>query len=311
MPSHDRAAILLLAGTLTMVSVACSRASSLRGADASPQPVIARPTPIAAASPPDTLQSETTQTRSSTLTAKDAYERGLDAAYSAALLSESAVSADDWQLVISRWQEAIALLRKVPAQSTFAALTKPKIAEYQRNLGIARQQASLPRPSAPTSITIATAPQSPVEPLSPSPDQTSKRPSSVTSPKTNTATQRVFQVPVKRRAGKTPVVEVTFNGSQVFEMIIDTGASGTVITEEMAQSLGVEPEGEIIADTAGGKGIKFSTTTVQSIAVGGAVAKNVPVAIGGPDLELGLLGQDFFGNYDVWIRQNVVEFHHR
>lgn len=304
MPSPGRTAIMILASTLTMLNVACSRASSLRGADASPQPVTA-------SSPPDTLESEVTPTRPSTLTAKAAYERGLDAAYSADLLAESAVSADDWQLVISRWQEAIALLRKIPTQSTFSALAKPKIVEYQRNLGIARQQASLPRPNAPTGIAIATAPQSPVEPLSPSPAQTSKTPLPAAQPKTNTATQKVFQIPVKRRAGKTPVIEVTFNNSQVFEMIIDTGASGTVITEEMAQSLGVEPEGEITADTAGGKGIKFSTTTVESIAVGGAVAKNVSVAIGSPDLELGLLGQDFFGNYDVWIKQNVVEFHHR
>lgn len=311
MPSHDRAAILLLTGTLTVLNVACSRVSSLQDAEASPQPLAARSTPIAAASPPNTLESKTTPTRPSSLTAQDAYERGLDAAYSAALLSESAVSADDWQLVISRWQEAIALLQKVPARSAFSSRAKPKIAEYQRNLGIARQQARLPSPSAPTGIVIATAPQSPREPISPSPAQTGKIPSPATPSRTNTATQGVFQIPIKRRAGKTPVIEVTFNNSQVFEMIIDTGASGTVITEEMAQSLGVEPEGEITADTAGGKGIKFSTTTVGSIAVGGAVAKNVPVAIGGPDLELGLLGQDFFGNYDVWIKQNVVEFHRR
>lgn len=311
MPSPDRAAIFLLAGTLALLNVACSRIGSLPDADKSPQSVAASPNPIAAFSPPDTLESETTPTRPATLAAKDAYERGLDAAYSAALLAESAVSADDWLLVISRWQEAIALLRKVPAKSTFYALAKPKIAVYQRNLGIAQQQATLPRPNAPTGIAIATVPQNAVEPVSPSPAPDGKVPPPLTEPKTNTPTQRVFQIPVKRRAGKTPVIEVTFNGGQVFEMIVDTGASGTVITEDMAQSLGVEPEGEVIADTAGGKGIKFSTTTVQSITVGGAVAKNIRVAIGSPDLELGLLGQDFFGNYDVWIKQNVVEFHRR
>jgi predicted aspartyl protease len=94
-------------------------------------------------------------------------------------------------------------------------------------------------------------------------------------------------------------------------MIIDTGASGTVITQAMAQSLGVVPEGEVTADTASGRGIKFRTGKVQSIAVEGVVAKNVRVAIGGPDLELGLLGQDFYGNYDVWIKKNVIEFHRR
>ena len=44
----------------------------------------------------------------------------------------------------------------------------------------------------------------------------------------------VFRVPIKRRSGKTPVIDVTFNGNQVFEMILDTGASGTLITQQMA-----------------------------------------------------------------------------
>jgi predicted aspartyl protease len=107
------------------------------------------------------------------------------------------------------------------------------------------------------------------------------------------------------------VINVTFNGGQTFEMIVDTGASGTVITQAMAAKLNVVPEGEVTADTASAKDIKFRIGRVQSIAVDGAVARNVGVAIGGPDLELGLLGQDFYGNYDVWIRQDVVEFHPR
>ena len=313
MPFHDRAAILLLTGALAVLNVACSRISSWSSSNdnESKRPVTALPSPSAAANLPENFEPVATPSKQAIVAAQEAYERALDAAYSAALLSQSAVSAEDWQLVIGRWQEAISLLRKVPYSSPFYAMAKPKIPEYQRNLGIAQQLATQPRRSSPSGIAIATAPQPGVEPNSPSSSQTGKTPTSSTQLKTNSANQQVFQVPIKRRAGRTPVVDVTFNGNQVFEMIIDTGASGTVITEEMAQSLGVVPEGEVLADTASGRGVKFSTTTVESIAVNGAEARNVRVAIAGSDLELGLLGQDFFGNYDVSLKQNVIEFHRR
>ncbi len=317
MPSCNRAAILLLSGTLAVMNGACSDINSSSSPN-KPSPSVAvsvTPSPAAKATK---SKPATTSTNKPTPAAKDTYERGLDAAYSAAILGRSAVSADDWQLAITRWQEAIALLRKVPSSSAFYALAKPKIVEYQRNLSIAQQQATLPRSTSPSGSAIATLPQPAAQPISPSPTKTdsppaptTQSPAPTTQSKTDTANQGVFKVPIKRRAGRTPVIEVTFNGGQVFEMIVDTGASGTVITQEMAQSLGVEPEGEVTADTASGKAVKFATGRVRSIAVPGVVAKNVRVAIGGDALEVGLLGQDFFANYDVWIRQNVIEFHQR
>ena len=302
MPSCNRAAISWLLGTMSVLNVACRPISSAGSSNQSPQ-VALSPTHVAAL--PNDLELAPPP-QNPVLAAKDAYERALDVAYSAAMLGESAVSADDWQLSISRWMEAIALLRKVPTNSAFYALAKPKIAEYQRNLSLAKQLATSPRPDTPTGIIIATAPATPT----PSPE-TEKPPVSKTEPKTNRANPQIFSIPIKRRAGRTPVIDVTFNGKEVFEMIIDTGASGTVITQKMAQSLGVTPEGEVTADTASNKGVKFSITTVESIAVAGAVVKNVQVAIASEDLEVGLLGQDFFGNYDILIKQNVIEFHRR
>jgi predicted aspartyl protease len=107
------------------------------------------------------------------------------------------------------------------------------------------------------------------------------------------------------------VIAVTFNGSQTYEMIVDTGASGTLITSGMATSLGIRSVGETSVDTASAQGVSFSLGYVDSIAVGGAVARNVLVAMGGPELTLGLLGHDFFGNYDITIRENEVEFRER
>ncbi len=122
--------------------------------------------------------------------------------------------------------------------------------------------------------------------------------------------QKVYQAKIKRRAGGTPVIDVTFNGSKTFEMIVDTGASGTLITKRMATTLGVKTVGKVKAGIADGTIVEFDLGRVQSIAVGGAVVKNVEVAIA-KEMEIGLLGHDFFGNYDVKIKKDVVEFYPR
>jgi predicted aspartyl protease len=119
-----------------------------------------------------------------------------------------------------------------------------------------------------------------------------------------------FRVPIKRRSGKTPVIDVTFNGNQVFEMILDTGASGSLITQEMAKSLNIKPSGIINVSIADGSQVKFKTSIVTSIGVSGAVVNNIEVAIA-PKADIGLLGHDFFENYDVKILEKQIEFNRR
>lgn len=120
----------------------------------------------------------------------------------------------------------------------------------------------------------------------------------------------LFRVPIKRRSGKTPVIDVTFSGNQVFEMIVDTGASGTLITEKMAKALNIKASGTINASIADGSEVQFQTGIIQSIAVSGAVASNLEVAIA-PKADIGLLGHDFFDNYDLKILTNAIEFQRR
>ena len=120
----------------------------------------------------------------------------------------------------------------------------------------------------------------------------------------------VFRVPIKRRSGRTPVIDVTFNGEETFEMIVDTGASGTLITQKMANALQLKPSGSLQASIADGSIISLKTSQVRSIGVGGAMVNNVRVAIA-PKAKIGLLGHDFFGNYDVKIGENMVEFYRR
>jgi len=311
MSSHERAAIVLLSGTLALINVACSRFTTVsKPKEPSPVAVSSTRSPVAK-QPSAKPKPAETPTSQSPLAAKDAYERALDVAYSAATISQSAQSSGDWQLVSSRWQEAIALLGSLPPSSSYQVIAKQKIAEYQRNLRIAQQLATRPLPDSPARTTVATAPRPVVEQATPPTSPITNTPTPKTTLSPAPVKSQVITVPIKRRAGRTPVIEVMFNGGQRFEMIVDTGASGTVITQAMADSLGIEPEGEVIADTASAKAVKFPIGKVQSIAVEDAVATNVPVAIGGSELDLGLLGQDFYANYDVWIKKDVVEFHPR
>ncbi|VXD20220.1 conserved hypothetical protein [Planktothrix serta PCC 8927] len=124
------------------------------------------------------------------------------------------------------------------------------------------------------------------------------------------ATPGVYQAKIIRREGGIPIIQAMFNGQAPFEMAVDTGASATVITPLMAELLGVIPSGRGKADTPSQKGVEFDLGSIRTLDVAGAVKNNITVAIA-PSLDIGLLGQDFFGEYDVTIKQDVVEFRAR
>lgn len=110
---------------------------------------------------------------------------------------------------------------------------------------------------------------------------------------------------IKRGDDLTPRIEVTFNDDYKEEMVLDTGASLTTITQDMAKTLKVKPVGEGVFILADGKKVKMPIGEVKSIEVGGAKVDNVKVAIGGGDA---LLGQNFYGDREVLIKRDVVEF---
>jgi predicted aspartyl protease len=131
-------------------------------------------------------------------------------------------------------------------------------------------------------------------------------PASAASPDTKSG---VFLVKIKRREANIPVIEVTFNGKQKFDMMVDSGASRTVITPAMATALGIVPKGTVQAKTPNGEAT-FSLGSLTSMEAGGLAINNIVVPIS-PALEIGLLGHDFFGNKDVTIKQDVIEFRSR
>lgn len=233
----------------------------------------------------------------------DGYRQAIAKASSAFNISQSAQSQDDWRLVTTRWQQAIDLMSAVPATSPHRALAQTKLREYRRNLAYAQQQLNRPRDNSNPGTIIVVAPPSRQESFAPQPI--------VVAPSQARSEGGGFLVPITRRAGGTPVINVTFNGTQSFEMIVDTGASGTLITRQMAAALRIVPVGEARVDTASARNVSFPLGYVNSIQVGSAIATNMIVAVAGPDLGIGLLGHDFFGDYDVTIRQNEVEFRAR
>ncbi len=310
----SRATLIFVSSALAVLCVACSedKQNTATGGDEQPTPIgdlapvkpsvePVRPAATPEAQPLDPFESE-----------PSLFEMGRDKAVGAWSISQSAQSPDDWKLVASQYQEAIALMQKVRRQSPEFAIAQTKITEYRRQVKYAQQQAN-PRPVAvrvPHKIVVVvpqretipkfTLPARETKPLLPEPGLPS---SAVVIPD-----EAVFTAPIKRRIGGTPIVEVTFNGQQQFEMIVDTGASGTVITQDMANALGIVTVGKAKANTASSRAVEFPVGYVNSMAVGGVIVKKIPVAIAGAELETGLLGHDFFGNYDVTIKRNVIEF---
>ncbi len=276
------------------------------------------------------------------------FERGLDKAAGAFSISQSAQSTSDWNLVANQYQDAIALMKLVQRGNPYFDIAQSKIGEYRRqvesaqlNTVASRQQLTQPESQ---QVVIVAVPEAIVTPQSPNPQagisRIPPRPKSLASvsvpvPKVKQverqitpvyvspepipesiqaqllAQQReeeVVSIPIKRRMGGTPIIEVTFNGGQAFEMIVDTGASGTVITQNMANLLGVISVGKAKANTASSKSVVFPIGYVDSMQVGGVKVNRTAVAIAGNELETGLLGHDFFGNYDITIKRDVVEF---
>ncbi len=223
-----------------------------------------------------------------------AYQAASELATSAHTLSQSAISPDDWSLVISRWNQAANQLRLVASDNEHYQPAQQKIAEYTQNA--AQTQAKIeslqaevyiPLPSA-----LAVPPTVSVEQSTAPSNQTKGR----------------VRVPIERRLHGTPVVKVSFNGTKQYEMILDTGASRTLITRQMANELEVEVTSQMVAATASAAEVTFDIGEVSTIAMGSLTLENASVSIGDA-VSIGLLGNDFFSGYDVIIRsrEGVVE----
>jgi predicted aspartyl protease len=290
--SIQKGVLRSLSGLLACSTVACHFNSA---SETSPQP---------SSQPTFQATAESRQAQSLSLL-DDPYKLGVSKASSALSISQTAQSQEDWNLVAIQWQQAIALLRRVPPSHPNYNQAQAKMSQYQNALAKAQKQAAtlphspdsigdLPNPVATRSTVVVlpgVAPKTTLHFPNPSPSD-----------------QQMFQTKIKHWDGGIPVIDVTFNDNYQFEMVVDTGASSTLITQQMAAILDIKPVRQIAIDTASEKGVVVPQGYLRSVEVGGVAVDNVLVSIAKPDLDTGLLGHDFFGNFDVTIRQNTVEF---
>ncbi|MEM6611827.1 MAG: retropepsin-like aspartic protease [Cyanobacteria bacterium P01_C01_bin.72] len=117
-------------------------------------------------------------------------------------------------------------------------------------------------------------------------------------------------VPIKSRRLGIPIIDVKFNDKYTFEMMLDTGASGVLITSAMAKKLKVHQSGFVYVSTPSDNYVKMPVGRVYSVGVGELKQKNLSV-ITSHSMDMGLLGQSFFSNYDMTIKSDVVEFRAR
>jgi len=276
--SRSGISLWLVAGVLSFNSVACSRANSLNQGTSAPP----KSSPVAIASP---------AAKSVKSPQSEAYQLAIDKAQSAKSMSQSVQSADDWKLVASRWQQAIGLLKQVPRADPNKKFANQKLAEYQRSLALAQSRADQ------TGRDRGETLESKIVVDAPLTDAMREANAS------GVGGGGSYRARIKYRQSRIPVIDVLFNGSRQFDMMVDTGASGTMITPDMAQALGAKIVGSTTGMTPAGQ-TEFAVGMIKSIRVGTRVIRDVPVTIG----PVRLLGHDFFGSCDLTIKQETIEF---
>ena len=97
-------------------------------------------------------------------------------------------------------------------------------------------------------------------------------------------------------------VRTQINGARI-PMVLDTGASTVVLTQEAAKAAGLPIEVltyDVNVDTANGR-TKAASVTLDSVAVGSIVERAVPALIAQPgQLRTSLLGMNFLKRLESW-----------
>ncbi len=237
------------------------------------------------------LVQASSSTSASVSASSTAYRDGINLASSAHSLSQTAISPDDWSLIASRWQQASDQLKQIEAQDKNYAIAQQKVNEYARNANQATAQL----------VALQQSMNAPM-PVRRPPVTTTSLPTAIN----ESNPSNTIKVPVVRRLHGTPVVEVLFNGERRYEMILDTGASRTLITRQMADELGIVATERMVAATASDSEVTFELGQMRSMSVGDIMLQNARVSIG-DSINVGLLGNDFLQGYDVTIRAEAVE----
>ncbi|NWG26858.1 MAG: TIGR02281 family clan AA aspartic protease [Pseudorhodoplanes sp.] len=116
------------------------------------------------------------------------------------------------------------------------------------------------------------------------------------------AASRANVVEIARGRGGSFGVSAQINGASV-RMILDTGASAVVLTQEAAKAAGLPLEVlnyNVTVETANGR-TRAASVTLDRIGVGGVVERQVPALIAQPgQLRTSLLGMTFLNRLESW-----------
>jgi aspartyl protease family protein len=104
------------------------------------------------------------------------------------------------------------------------------------------------------------------------------------------------------RSGGSFSIAAQVNGARV-PMVLDTGASSVVLTQEAAKAAGLPLEMlsyTVNVDTANGRA-RAAPVTLERLAVGGIIERSVPALIAQPgQLRTNLLGMSFLNRLESW-----------
>jgi aspartyl protease family protein len=214
-------------------------------------------------------------------------------AAAAKTIAASAVSAADWSLAMQNVQEAIATIESMSPQDVDYSAAREALPEMRALLDKARGKAQQPAVSQQVANNPASNPAR--ENATPQPEIDDRR----------------FEVPIVGKVGGIPIVEVTFNGSDRIAMLMDTGASSTMLPSAIADRLNLSYlRTEVPIHTAGGT-TNFRVAKLKTIAIGKIERTNIPIAVGNNGLPYGLLGHDIYDGYDITFRSDKIVFERR
>ena len=117
--------------------------------------------------------------------------------------------------------------------------------------------------------------------------------------------------------GGSLTVPVQLNGEQTVQLILDTGATMTVLSTQVANELGItsDPLSQVTTVNTAGGPIQVNLTHLHTVEVGKAKAQNVSVAVhdlpdAQPDID-GLLGMSFLKHFLVTLDTKQRTLHLR
>ena len=126
--------------------------------------------------------------------------------------------------------------------------------------------------------------------------------------------QKKMIVPVTRSGGSL-MVSAQLNDERTVRLILDTGATMTVLSTDIAIQLGIlsDPDSRLTTVNTAGGSVQVTLTHIQTIRVGDATAHHIAVAIHDlPDAQPGvdgLLGMSFLKHFLVTLDSTKGQLH--